>query len=345
MGHVPIGRACATFCVTIVACAAFAVLPASAQQLRDFKGTQDPPGMKRFQGSTIHGQIRSNFAEYELVIGAHDWSKPGGMRPSQPLEGRVIRTLYVAPKGATPLEVSRNYEDELKAGGFETLFRCRNSRSGTMECGQKLVGTKLLPNNTFQKQGDRAEFAGNVAQDLHYFAARTTRPEGDLWISLAAWEASDAQLNKPFFGQTIALLDVVQTKAMDRQMVFVDADRMKSTLDSSGRISLYGVLFDTNSAVIKPESDKTLAEIARLLTQNPGMKLAVVGHTDNVAAADYNLRLSLQRAQAVVAALVQRYAINAPRLRADGKGLTQPVASNDTEAGRAQNRRVELIKE
>jgi OOP family OmpA-OmpF porin len=338
-------RTAAALAALLLVITAFAI-PEAAAQSRDFKGTQDPPGMKRFKGSVIHGQITSSFTEYELVIGATDWTKQGALRPTQALEGRLVRTVYIAPKAATPLEVSRNYEDELKAGGFEILFRCRNARNNpNPECGQGLVRSRLFPNNTITKQGERIEFAGNVAQNLYYFAAKLAKPEGDFYVALATWEATDAQLNTPFLNQTVALLDTIQTKRMDRQMVFVDAGAMQSAIEKDGRISLYGILFDTNSAVLKPGSERTLAEIARLLTRNPGWKLLVVGHTDNVAAADYNLRLSMQRAQAVVAALTQNHGVSAARLRAEGKGLTQPVASNDNEAGRAQNRRVELIRE
>lgn len=128
-------------------------------------------------------------------------------------------------------------------------------------------------------------------------------------------------------------------------MVFVDARTMQTTIEKDGRISLYGIQFDTDSSAIKPQSDRTLQEVASLMRQNPNWALRITGHTDDVAPADYNQRLSMARAQAVVDALQNKYGIAAQRLRADGKGLTQPVASNANEAGRAQNRRVELTKD
>ena len=79
-----------------------------------------------------------------------------------------------------------------------------------------------------------------------------------------------------------------------------------------------------------------------LLTSQPDLKLRIVGHTDNQGSADYNLDLSRRRAASVVAALVSQYGVDADRLTAEGAGMTQPVASNDTEEGRAKNRRVEL---
>jgi hypothetical protein len=86
-----------------------------------------------------------------------------------------------------------------------------------------------------------------------------------------------------------------------------------------------------------------LEQIFQLLQSQPQLRLAVVGHTDNQGGANYNMQLSTQRAQSVVASLVGDYGVAAGRLEPSGRGYTQPVASNDTEDGRAQNRRVELI--
>jgi OOP family OmpA-OmpF porin len=84
--------------------------------------------------------------------------------------------------------------------------------------------------------------------------------------------------------------------------------------------------------------------VARLLKADAGLKVFVVGHTDNAGALEGNMKLSQDRAQAVVQALV-RSGIDAARLRAYGDGPYAPVTSNDTEAGRAKNRRVELVKQ
>ena len=99
------------------------------------------------------------------------------------------------------------------------------------------------------------------------------------------------------------------------------------------------------AADVKPESDATLAEIAKLLQQTPGLKLYVVGHTDNVGTLASNLDLSKRRGDAVVKVLSTRYSIAATRLSSQGDGPTAPVASNESEEGRAKNRRVELVKQ
>jgi outer membrane protein OmpA-like peptidoglycan-associated protein len=86
-----------------------------------------------------------------------------------------------------------------------------------------------------------------------------------------------------------------------------------------------------------------LKEIANLLNEQPNLQLQIVGHTDDVGTAEFNRDLSERRANAVVQALVSRHQIASSRLLASGAGLTQPVASNKTEEGRAKNRRVELV--
>ena len=113
---------------------------------------------------------------------------------------------------------------------------------------------------------------------------------------------------------------------------------------ATGSISLYGIFFDTDKTDIKPQSEPTLKEIAKLMTGSPEMSVIVVGHTDNQGAFDYNLDLSSRRAQAVKAELTSKYGIGPERLIAAGAGMMAPVASNDDEAGRAKNRRVVLVK-
>jgi OmpA-OmpF porin, OOP family len=110
-----------------------------------------------------------------------------------------------------------------------------------------------------------------------------------------------------------------------------------------GKIALYGIYFDTNQATLKPESDATLAEIAKLLQADPALKLHVVGHTDNVGGLAANMDLSKRRAASVTASLVQTHGVNASRLSPNGVSYLAPVASNATDAGRAKNRRVELV--
>jgi len=120
--------------------------------------------------------------------------------------------------------------------------------------------------------------------------------------------------------------------------------RLADALMADGRVSTQGVLFDTGSARIRPESTPTLRDIADALRQHGDLRLRIEGHTDSVGDAGANQRLSEGRAQAVVAYLVEREGIAANRLEAAGMGEEQPVADNATPEGRQQNRRVELVR-
>ena len=130
-----------------------------------------------------------------------------------------------------------------------------------------------------------------------------------------------------------------------KQDVVADASAMDKSIKDSGKATLYGIYFDTGKSDIKPESQDALKEIAKLLKGQVNLKLYVVGHTDNVGTLESNMKLSQDRATAVVNALVNTYSIAASRLKACGNGPTSPVASNDKEEGRALNRRVELVKQ
>jgi outer membrane protein OmpA-like peptidoglycan-associated protein len=140
-------------------------------------------------------------------------------------------------------------------------------------------------------------------------------------------------------------LYVIEVKSMESELITVNAASLANDINRTGHASVYGIYFDTGKADIKPASDATLNEIAKLLQGDPKLKLYVVGHTDNQGALDLNMDLSRRRAEAVLTALTMKYAVPAGRLRAYGSGPYVPVASNDSEDGRAKNRRVELVKQ
>ena len=128
------------------------------------------------------------------------------------------------------------------------------------------------------------------------------------------------------------------------QDIFVDATSMLSDINSQGRVAIYGIYFDVDKSDVKPESEPTLKEIAKLLSENPSLKLYVVGHTDNTGDYKYNMNLSESRAKTVVDALVKDYGISVKRLTAKGVGPLCPVSTNKTEEGKKLNRRVELVE-
>ncbi len=137
----------------------------------------------------------------------------------------------------------------------------------------------------------------------------------------------------------------IVTETALTQDVVATAAAMSSGLTSAGHIVVNGILFDTGKAEVKPESAAALQEVAKMLKADPKMRVYVVGHTDNVGVLASNVDLSKRRAASVAAELTAKYGIPADRLASYGDGPYAPIASNDSEDGRALNRRVELVKQ
>lgn len=116
-------------------------------------------------------------------------------------------------------------------------------------------------------------------------------------------------------------------------------------ISSTGRYVTHGILFDTGSDRLKPESGAVIQAVAKGLNTNPNLRLRIDGHTDSVGDAAQNLDLSRRRAEAVKSVLTAQFGVDAARLSTGGLGSTKPIDSNDTPQGRAQNRRVEFVRQ
>jgi outer membrane protein OmpA-like peptidoglycan-associated protein len=171
-----------------------------------------------------------------------------------------------------------------------------------------------------------------VYEDQRYATLKTVKDGKEVWVQV------DTAWGRGYF------LTIVEKQAMVQE-VTANADFFKSGLNATGHVEVPGIFFDTGKSVLKPESDAAVAEVAKLLQADAALKVYVVGHTDNVAALDLNMKLSQARAEAVVQVLVAKHGIAAARLVGRGAGPLCPVASNETEDGRAKNRRVELVKQ
>jgi outer membrane protein OmpA-like peptidoglycan-associated protein len=136
-------------------------------------------------------------------------------------------------------------------------------------------------------------------------------------------------------------LTIVERQAM-QQDVTANAEALKNGLAETGHVEIQGIFFDFNKSEIKPESQPALQEVVKLLQGSPALRVWVVGHTDNVGTAEFNVTLSNARALAVVKALAAA-GIDPKRLTPHGDGPFAPVAANTTDEGRAKNRRVELV--
>jgi outer membrane protein OmpA-like peptidoglycan-associated protein len=274
------------------------------------------PLISRYPGSVIQDYDSKEFDEYELIVGPCARPKDKVECKTQHLEGKVAFVSYDAPKGRSILEIFRNYQQALMKAGFKQIYTCHDN-----ECG------------TAAPQTDLGFIKG---WDNRYWVAKLARPTGDVYAAVNTDGSGETH------NQTHIL--VVELKPMEGGMVVASAAALADDLAKTGHSALYGIYFDTGKAEVKPESEPALVEVAKLLTQDSGLKLIVAGHTDNVGGFASNMDLSRKRAEAVVAALTSR-GIAAARLNPQGLGPCAPVASNDDESGRARNRRVELVRQ
>ncbi|MDX1692323.1 MAG: DUF4892 domain-containing protein [Ketobacteraceae bacterium] len=319
-----------------------AMLWAATIQAGDVAGAKDHPLTGRFEGASIIEYSHKNFDEFRFIVEPlTSRVKEDNEKHMATKEGKLTRITYRAPKGTSSLAVFRAYKDALAANNAEIIFEC-SGNSGDRSC------TAAGNGNNFKYIAPGYSVLslvfGNAQNDkTRYVAARVPVPDGDAWVSVHVIQSGRTN-SEDTSERVFAQVDILEEKAQQSKVVFIEAGEMAEKIDLEGKVALYGLFFETDKASIKPESRPTLDEIAKLLKNNPNLKLLVVGHTDNQGDFNYNLDLSKRRAASVTQSLISNYGINASRLKPWGVGYAAPVASNGSEQGRARNRRVELVK-
>ncbi len=253
------------------------------------------------------------------------------------LNGREFETAFGNPipdeiPGSTMFTFSRAVFRDLKAGRAAAL---------TFYDAYKNEGNTIRLQGLKHSTLTRIE-PGDVPYPIIENGEHKTLPvihaRGDLY---EAWVLDDEA--NPL------VLRIVNTKTNWQlsflKITFPVEKRIEQNLAQNGRVDIYGIYFDFDSAKLRPESRPVLKEIAEALKNNPGWKIKIDGHTDNIGGSEYNLQLSQRRAGAVKQALVGEYGIIPDRMMPEGFGDSQPKASNDTVEGRALNRRVELVRD
>ncbi len=310
---------------------------------QDMPGAKDHPLVKRFAGSTIVAYDQKRFDSYLLQTGPYKRYDTSTSQPSfassQTIEGTVTRIWYESAGTTTATELLRNYVNELTAQGFTVLYDATRDGSIRATPGY-LIRFGSDPPKTVRTQ---YVFSAANGDTTRFASFRLTRPAGDVYVGVTTVEWTGPDPSYKTVRGAYAAVDIVEVAPMKQQMVTVSANDMSKAMTETGRVALYGILFDTNKADVKPESKPALDEIGKLLKADPQLKLRVVGHTDNQGTLDGNIALSKRRAEAVDAALVAQYGIAASRLSAFGVADLAPVASNASDDGRAKNRRVELV--
>lgn len=232
------------------------------------------------------------------------------------VEGKVeARAFYNRHADISQMAAQRNYEAALKGLGAVKVNTIPASDPALLAAnGKHYELHKKL----------------RISQlNLSYDSYLLRTPDKHIWFAL-------------MFQDDYTSFVVVEEKAMQQSVTLVTADAMRTELAANGHIPLY-INFDTDKATLRADGMPAIDEIATLLKNDPTLKLSIEGHTDNSGIATRNLELSRQRADAVVRTLVAG-GIDAARLQAAGRGAEKPLAGNKEEAGRAKNRRVELVK-
>ncbi len=330
--------------------ALFFLIPVTTfSHAQDVKGGKDHPLISRYTDSQLIAWHTVSYAEIKpFTMLTDDIAQEKKLSRDFAVEGELTELYYQSPKGRTALEVQRNYEAALKQAGAVLMYSC--SDKGTWGCysgggpATQALLDGVVPYS--QQIGSHSTYEAftPVAKNLRLSVFRLSRGGADTYITVYSMDIPTDI--KTFGGRASTALQIVEPKIMDTGKVAVfDVAKIASGLSTEGKISLYGIYFDTGKSDVKPESKAQLDVMGKFLKQNAALKVFIVGHTDNQGNHETNIALSQRRADAVVAALVKDYKIDAKRLMAKGAANISPVASNSSEAGRTKNRRVELVEQ
>lgn len=270
------------------------------------------------------------------------------LKASSPSEFVIPLPEVLPDKYTVELDVINRKTQRVGANTIEISgapsFSDRNSiRVGWGHGGLETSGGGLQSNWVAAKDADKARYLGN---------AGSFRLLGDgKYLKIYVDEKRLANIPNAIFTRSKGLLVKLEGRDDEDDAVYLTrirvAESQKTIYDalaSTGRWATQGILFDTGQSEVKPESTPTLKQIAAAFKEHPELKVEIQGHTDNVGKADANLRLSQARAEAVKKVLTSEYGVNAEQLTAKGYGDTKPAGDNKTQEGRANNRRVELVK-
>jgi OmpA-OmpF porin, OOP family len=293
-----------------------------AQRTTDIEGSKDYPLVSRFKGSIIEWYQVRNFDRY-FILSLND-NKISNFE----IDGKITRIQYSVGKEHSVFEVFNSYENSLKGSDFEILTTLNDKN-----CGTNLQ--EQLYNDEFNGLNKLPREALNPGDDeFYYLAAKKNIENKNIFIVVyTAFERGDL----------LVTFDAIEVQALEKGLVTVKD--LNSDLSQNGHIAIYGIHFDSGKSEIKQESTQTLKNIAEFLNTHPNKKYIIAGHTDNEGNFDVNLKLSLERANAVLNELVTNYNVKVTQLKAYGDGSTAPIATNTTDEGRAKNRRVEIVEQ
>src|SRR6056297_2427763 len=306
--------------------------------LQDVKAQEvkDHPALSKYEGAEIIAYQVEDYAPYVLGTGPQEEKGEEFRGHSKyfsdfiDLEGKVTRIQYAVNIEEGLFKVFKNYEQALKEAGYQILFTTSDQESSWPFWNETVYHHEWGINPV---RGDqfRDPFGRN---GFRFLSAKGTYRGNNIYFAI---------FMNPDQDDIIITQDVIEINPMESGLV--TAAKIEEDIELSGFVSIYGIYFDTDKAVIKEDSIPALKEIALFLKNHSDKKYYIVGHTDNVGDLSYNMGLSQKRAEAVMDALIQDYGINKLQIDAYGVASLAPVTSNATESGKAKNRRVEIVEQ
>ncbi len=304
-----------------------------AQQ--DIINSKDHPLITRYPGSYIVFYDEQEYNQYSIATGPvsgyktiSDWID---------IEGKFTRIYYELSGNITITQIFSNYLKTMEKSGFKFLAKGINKdRNISKEVGGGSWLGIFYNKNNYPTNSNILLGAGSASVGgTCYIAGKLLNGSKTTYVIIGGKEYSQHK--------KIYMIDIIEETKMKDDLIFINADNMLNALKTTGKIALYSIIFDFDSANLKSESTSTIKEIASLLKNDINLNLYVVGHSDMNGKLEYNMNLSQQRAVSVVNELIKKYGINANRLSAYGVGPLSPISTNQSDEGRKLNRRVELV--
>jgi OOP family OmpA-OmpF porin len=224
--------------------------------------------------------------------------------------------------------------------GFEILYGCELAACASANVQALIQDLPRKADWVASDNGVEGTFNSANQPAFHYYSARRSGADGITYVSIGIVGGFP---DSGMMSRVRQFVQVIEPATAELGKVQVDAEAITTSLKRDGKIALYGISFDTNKAVLRDDSTTQLGELASVLKSAPTLKVFIVGHTDNQGEFAANTNLSQKRAEVVAAALSAKYAIAPARLVPRGVANLTPVSSNDSEEGRAKNRRVEMV--
>jgi OmpA-OmpF porin, OOP family len=239
----------------------------------------------------------------------------------QVVEGKWTHATYSYPATTSMIGIARDYDQQLRAAGYEIVYDCRGADCGSG--GRKSNGDWWDPN-----------------LERRYFVGRLERPQGDLWVCVHVQGRTAKEPGRYD-------VDVVEAKPEPREQKMVRDETspawLEHELNQSGHVALYGLAFDEKRGALLPGTDPTLQAISQLLASDPGRRLLLVVHTDNVSNWKADLQRSRKQAASLVTALVKRHGVQPARVAGEGVGPLAPQTLAENSSEDVRNRRVEVV--